>query len=294
LALGRSRAYRLLSAAQIAEGRMLDATGALERGIEHARRAGSTAEIAELAHWVVWTLHEGPSPARHVLGHLDQLLGGAVDNPAARPVRHYLQGAVEGLGGNFNEGREQFARGRCIYAGLGLRQRAAQASIWEGRLELLAGRPDAAEQILRPALEALLEMGERGIVSDAAAYLALAELERGEVRKARKLASVSDNSRARDDRVGGSYRADGSGEGGSGTRRSRAGGEAGARGGRDGPRMRHPRPSRRRSKLPRRDPCLPGANGGGGRARPRGDRGLRAEGQRGLGRLGEGPARVAG
>jgi class 3 adenylate cyclase/tetratricopeptide (TPR) repeat protein len=200
--LGRSRAYRLLSAAQIAQGRMLDATRALERGIEHARRAGSTAEIAELIQWLVWTLYEGPLPARDVVADLDRLLGGDAENPVARATRHYLLGAVEGLGGHFSEAREQFARGRRIYAGLGLRQRAAQASIWEGEMELLARRPEAAEPVLRAALETLLEMGERGIVSDAAAYLALAELDRGELRKARKLGSVSDNSHSPDDRVG--------------------------------------------------------------------------------------------
>ena len=76
------------------------------------------------------------------------------------------------MAGEFDEARSRCREGKEILEALGRGVGAAAITTWSSAIELLAGDPAAAERELRPALEQLQEIGERGNLASIAAQLA--------------------------------------------------------------------------------------------------------------------------
>jgi len=94
------------------------------------------------------------------------------------------QARLEGMGGNFDLARELAARALALAEELGVEIQAAGVRSECGDLELLAGRPDAAEAFSRSACDALERIGDHGHYVTIAVGLADALLVQGQLDEA--------------------------------------------------------------------------------------------------------------
>ncbi|MGH3091871.1 MAG: tetratricopeptide repeat protein, partial [Gaiellaceae bacterium] len=92
----------------------------------------------------------------------------------------------------FGEARDLLERDRAIIEDVGLRVAAAVASEVWGILEMLAGRPDAAEWRLREGYDILEAMGEKSGLSTLAAMLAHVVYAQGRYDEAFRFTQISE------------------------------------------------------------------------------------------------------
>ncbi|MGH2995858.1 MAG: tetratricopeptide repeat protein, partial [Gaiellaceae bacterium] len=108
-------------------------------------------------------------------------------------------GGLEAMRGRFDEARALFAQSRASFEEFGLELWVAALPQWSGPAELLAGEPGRAEQQLREGYESLRAMGDRGLLSPVAAFLAQALYAQGRYEEAEELAAESAECASRDD-----------------------------------------------------------------------------------------------
>jgi tetratricopeptide (TPR) repeat protein len=120
--------------------------------------------------------------------------------------RPHLEGLVavnlaylEAMRGRFEEARAEYARGAATLEELGSVVALAAYQAWMGEVEMLAGDPAAAEALRRTAFETLEALGERGILSTVAAYLAETLYVLGRDEEAVRFTEVSEEAAADDD-----------------------------------------------------------------------------------------------
>src|SRR2546423_12841792 len=101
--------------------------------------------------------------------------------------------------GRFEVGREKAARGAANLEDLGRRVTAAGASYFAARVELLADEPVRAEEIARPALEALGALGETNNSAVLATLLAEALCRQGRFEEAVAATKTSERTAWPDD-----------------------------------------------------------------------------------------------
>ena len=106
---------------------------------------------------------------------------------------------LEAMRGNFDDARGLYARQQSMHEDLGRPYSLAAATIMAGRIEMLAGEPAAAEAELRRGYVILEGMGELGVLSTLAAYLADAVYAQGRYDEADQLTHVSEEAATSDD-----------------------------------------------------------------------------------------------
>ena len=153
----------------------------LDRGLEHARRAGSRHLEGAILNWFCVTLPRGAMPTGPAAEWCLELL----ENPPNRLVRAGAFGAlglVRAMQGSFEEARALVEEDDEILLDLGLVQASAAHSIARGEVETIAGDFPAAERILRSGIEQLETLGDVYSRTNAAWRLAvvLSELRRDE------------------------------------------------------------------------------------------------------------------
>ena len=102
------------------------------------------------------------------------------------------QAVLEALRGRFDVSRSMLASARESLAELGLRHGLLETDLFAGMVELLAGDPGAAIAPLRAAYEGLGTLGVGADAGQAAALLARALLEQGDVDEADRMATASE------------------------------------------------------------------------------------------------------
>jgi DNA-binding SARP family transcriptional activator len=147
---------------------------ALQRSIEHARRAGDSRTEAQSLHLLLGATLFGPLPVTAGIRRCEEIL--AEDRGQMRVTASALRAlaALTAMQGEFEDARTLMSLFRKILDELGLRVTAASASETEGLVELLAGDPVAAERKLRSGYQQLEEMGETFTRANLAALLAQA------------------------------------------------------------------------------------------------------------------------
>ena len=141
----------------------------------------------------------GPTPADEVISYCDRLLR---DNPTWRRLEGHVLATIarmKAMQGEFEVARELYVRGRTICEELGLEVTAAAQTQAGGFVEMLAGRPRAAEQEWRRGYDALEKLGERAFLSTNAAYLASALLDQGRDAEAERFLDIARSVGAPDD-----------------------------------------------------------------------------------------------
>jgi DNA-binding SARP family transcriptional activator len=168
---GLTKAWLLLAEGRVLTGRLRSACDAADRAAEHARRAGSHREQAWALGEYAWSLAHGLTPVAEAIGLIEERRGQAAGNPLTGANLPAWIALCEAMAGRFDDARARIARSLVLTSDLGLRWQAAVHELLRGRIELLAGRPAAAERHLRTAHDAFTEQGDRWLLATVAVHL---------------------------------------------------------------------------------------------------------------------------
>jgi class 3 adenylate cyclase len=179
--LALARAWWLRSAGDLAAGRWRARGEAIERALEHARRARAGVEmVGTLAGLFAQAALHGPTPVDEAIARVQALrdeLG--LDAPLRGSINTSLAGLLA-MRGDFDEAHRLFRDAAATYEEFGLRFRRANQSFVGAQILLLAGDAAAAERELRASSAAFDEIGAATSAITHRALLAevLARLER--------------------------------------------------------------------------------------------------------------------
>ena len=171
--LALARAWWLSSSADLAACRWQARAQAIERALEHARRAEAGVEIvATLAGLLAQALMHGPVPATEALERIGRLTGELqLDAAHTAPVLASRAGLLA-MTGRIDEARAELGRAAALNEEFGLRFRRATQGFVAAQIELTARNLDAAEQELRASAKALADYGAGTSATTHAALLA--------------------------------------------------------------------------------------------------------------------------
>jgi class 3 adenylate cyclase/tetratricopeptide (TPR) repeat protein len=196
---GLARAWHLIGRVEWIKGRAAAMEAALERGLAHAKRAGNERDVASILRLLALAALFGPRPVEDALRRCDEIRRDATGDRGVEAVIATAVAVLEARRGRFDEARRLERRSEELHRELGLNVSLAGVGMYSGTIELLAGDPEAAERELRPTLEALEQLGDRGGLSTAAALLAEALSEQGRDDDANRYTVVAEDAAAPDD-----------------------------------------------------------------------------------------------
>jgi DNA-binding SARP family transcriptional activator len=141
------------------------------KAADHYRRAGWSPSTCLSG--LGSALYHGPKPVEDALAQCQGLLESHADDRASEANLLVWKGGLEAMRGRFDDARSLVALARDIYENLG--QTIASTLVCgavEAEIEMLAGRPEAAEPVLRRRCEVCEELGYAAELASAAADLA--------------------------------------------------------------------------------------------------------------------------
>jgi len=188
---GVARCWRLRANIEMIGGRWGAAEAAAMETIAHARRAGDHVLERRVIPALVGCMIYGPTPVGEGLRQCNDLLVDAAGDSRRLALIEQFTGYLLALDGDFDEARRLSTHARESLAELGWSFDAALVSIQLGSIEMMAGRPDAAERVLREDYETLKRMGEQNYLSTTAAVLAEALRRQGRLGEAEALIDES-------------------------------------------------------------------------------------------------------
>jgi predicted ATPase len=170
-----------------------------ERALDYARRSGDEPERHEIQALLILAVLLGPTPVPIAIARTEALLEQAKDDPRVTAYASGVLGMLNAMSGNFDEARRLGATARGICEELEWRfLLGAGVPQVDGGIELLAGDPTEAEQVMRPGYELLVAMGEKSNLSTVAAMLAEALYRQGD-KEAERFTTVSEEAAAIED-----------------------------------------------------------------------------------------------
>jgi class 3 adenylate cyclase len=196
---GLARAWRLLGYERFVRCRIEPAEQAIANLIEHARLAGDERLEAYGRGMLNAAAFWGPLPAPAGIERCRRQLAEADGNRYVEASARCALGALLAMRGRFDEAREEVGQGTEIAETFGRVYLSAVYSQFAAAVELLAGRPDAAETRLADGYRALERLGETGERSNVAADLAHALLAQERDAEAERFADTSRSLAARED-----------------------------------------------------------------------------------------------
>jgi ATP/maltotriose-dependent transcriptional regulator MalT len=197
--LGLSKAWRGIAEVHLTKCRWGATAEALERALAHAQRAGDANEVTVALPLLANALFWGPTPVETGLRRLAQIREQAAGHRSVEASVLCVSGAFEAMRGNFDEAWRLVTRGRVLFEELGQTFAIAGHALVSGCVAMLADDPAAAERELRPSCELLDAMGEKGILSSLAAFLAEALCAQGKLDEAERFTDVSEDAASSDD-----------------------------------------------------------------------------------------------
>jgi tetratricopeptide (TPR) repeat protein len=196
---GQSRAWCLRAMTEWIEGQVARADDAWTRAAVHAIRSDEQWQLFWILGWRASAALYGPTPVREAINRCvairDQVHTSAI---AVAETLHPLA-ALHAMLADFDKARSLIRQGNQILeevGGMGMQSAPAQH---EALVEMLAGRPDIAEELLRTGYRRLEEMGENALLSTSAAVLAQAIYAQGRTDEAALFCDVSERTAAADD-----------------------------------------------------------------------------------------------
>ncbi|HEX9411783.1 MAG TPA: adenylate/guanylate cyclase domain-containing protein [Actinomycetota bacterium] len=197
---GLARVWNLVAWAHQFKLRAAERLEALERALEHARRAGDRREEVDCLFFLTSPPMRGPMPVSQALPFLDAIQEQARGDLKVESGVLWSKAMLEGMRGRFPEGREMAARSTAICHDLGMEMFAAVNDAEAlGFLEVQAGDLAAAERAVRRACGILESRGERSWLSTLAADLALILCEQKRYQEAGRFVELSRETAASDD-----------------------------------------------------------------------------------------------
>jgi class 3 adenylate cyclase/predicted ATPase len=134
----------------------------LEQAARHAHNAGDRLQEIESLGYALIASVNGPMPVESALQRAEQVRGHVEGDRRLRVTILRCQARLEAMRCSFDVARELIAEATALADELGLEVSAAAVQLDSGRVELAAGQPAAAERSVRPAVESLERMGNRG------------------------------------------------------------------------------------------------------------------------------------
>jgi class 3 adenylate cyclase len=171
---------------------------ASEKAAIHYKRAGWSPAIAlgNLAS----SLFYGSAPADVALEKCEQLLEDHAEDRASEASIRVWMGPLEAMRGMFDKARDDVHHAQELWTGLGQMQAAIVWGLALGVIEMLAGRPEAAEEVLRESCVVAERLGELPLLANRAAELADALYVQARFDEAELWAAVSLGNSGTDDR----------------------------------------------------------------------------------------------
>ena len=199
--LGQARAWRLRGEISWINCQFGENAIQIERALDHARRAGERREVDENMAFLASCLVFGPTPVDEAITRIEEMQSQAVGRLRLEASLLAWSGYLRAMRGEIDEGRRRYRRSQQTLEDLGLRFALAHGSVVAAGIELLAGDPASAEQVLREGYAALERMGAPAAASTVAAWLAhtLADQQRWD--EAITMARTSQDLAANDDIV---------------------------------------------------------------------------------------------
>lgn len=167
------------------------------KAADHYRRAGWSPAICVGA--LASALFYGPTPVDEAIARCEALLEAHADDRASEANVLVWLGPLEAMRGRFEGARRRLSRARVRYEELGQAQGAITCGFASGVIEMLAGRPDAAELALRESCAACERLRETEQLANRAAELADTLYVQGKDDEAETWARISRENSSRDD-----------------------------------------------------------------------------------------------
>jgi tetratricopeptide (TPR) repeat protein len=162
---GLARAHFLLAQVHWDDYKMSAAEQALEQALAHAREGGNSHDEAKILSSLSATLFWGPAPADKAIALCEEIIEKSGGNRFVQATCLLRSAGLQAMRGEFEEARTLVARARTIFNDLGQAFPLARSTHEAGFIELLAGRPDAAEKEFREGISALESMGEKAFLA---------------------------------------------------------------------------------------------------------------------------------
>ena len=159
----------------------------LQRAVACARQSGNHRAEQEARTRLAATLWDLPIPFDLAVSRTERLLEAAAGDPWDEAAILGLLALTYSYAGRFADARAAYRRAQAVFTASGAKLNGAMCAHQAGRIELMAGDPAAAEQILREGYEALRAMGDRGYRSNVATLLAEAVYAQGRFDQALRL-----------------------------------------------------------------------------------------------------------
>ena len=157
--LGLARSWRLAAQAHYLDRQAARSAAASERALVHVRRAGDRFELREIVEWLVIALLLGPEPGREAIPRCESLLAEARDDLLLESQILSALAVLYAMQARADEADAALERGSRLMEDAG--EQVWIASYWRSMVYVWRSDPDAAEQELRPAYDALKGIGER-------------------------------------------------------------------------------------------------------------------------------------
>ena len=188
---GLGRALGIAGQLRFWAGEAATAIEELERAAGHARNADDRFHESQSLAYVLVAMTHGPTPVESALERAEQIAVRAEGDRQLEVSLYRCRSYLEAMRGDFDAARGLVRAGIALCDELGLTVSAIALRFEAGRIERLAGRPDLAELVLRPAVESLELIGDRGHFVTVAPVLADVLLALGHAPEAERLIGLT-------------------------------------------------------------------------------------------------------
>jgi class 3 adenylate cyclase/tetratricopeptide (TPR) repeat protein len=168
------------------------------RALERAERVRPRLVI-DLETWVSWSLWAGPVPADQGIRRCDEMLTRRAGNPLLEGNVLVMRGVLKAMRGDFGAGRADMAAGRTLLRDVGHYHWWAGTSMVAADLELVAGEPQVASDVLLEGYEVLHRHAATGYLATIVGMRTQAAQELGQDDEALRLADEAFELAAKDD-----------------------------------------------------------------------------------------------
>jgi class 3 adenylate cyclase/tetratricopeptide (TPR) repeat protein len=189
---GLADAWNMLSHVHWIRSQWSRRTDALERALEHARRAGDRRREGQILGALTVSLLWGSTPVPDAIRRCEEFVAQLEGDSVLEARVTIVVAELEARRGNFERAHELYRRGQGQLEELGLLLYVGIYTQSGGFIRMLAGDYEGAEQELRRGYEILRRMGEKASLSTGAALLSRALCEQGRFEESDRFSSVSE------------------------------------------------------------------------------------------------------
>jgi predicted ATPase len=194
-----ARMWRLVGYVHVTACRYAEVARAAEQALRHARAAGDARQQARAATWATTAVLHGPTHVDEAIACCEEIARSDLEDRQAKGLALCALAQLHALQGDVQRGRRLYVEGRALLEDVGGRLVAASTSLDSAVVEMLGGRPDAAEAELRRDYATLEQLGETYLIPTVAAMLAHAVDAQGRHEEAIALSVTAEELSALDD-----------------------------------------------------------------------------------------------